>query len=220
LSKSILPIDDRLYGYILANWLRETPLMRRLREETAGMPMSVMQISPDQGQFMALLAELIGARTALEIGTFTGYSALAVASVMGPQGRLVCCDISEEYTAVARRYWQEAGVADRIDLKLGPALATLDALLAKGDAGKFDFAFIDADKTNYDGYYERALRLVRPGGLIAIDNVLWDGAVADPSKTDEDTVAIRQLNAKLLKDERVTISLVAIGDGLTLARRR
>jgi caffeoyl-CoA O-methyltransferase len=220
LSKSILPIDDRLYGYILANWLRETPLMRRLREETSRMPMSMMQISPDQGQFMAMLVELIGARRALEIGSFTGYSALAVASAMGPQGRLVCCDISEEYTAVARRYWQEAGIADRIDLKLGPALATLDTLLAKGEAGKFDFAFIDADKTNYDGYYERTLRLVRPGGLIAIDNVLWDGAVADTTKADEDTVAIRRLNAKLLKDERVAISLVPIGDGLTLARRR
>ncbi|MGD9742832.1 MAG: class I SAM-dependent methyltransferase [Dongiaceae bacterium] len=220
MSKSILPIDDRLYDYILANWLRETPLMRRLRDETSRMPMSMMQISPDQGQFMAMLVELIGARRALEIGSFTGYSALAVASAMGPQGRLVCCDISEEYTAVARRYWQEAGIADRIDLKLGPALATLDALLARGEAGKFDFAFIDADKTNYDGYYERALRLVRPGGLIAIDNVLWDGAVADTTKTDEDTVAIRQLNAKLLKDERVALSLVPIGDGLTLARRR
>jgi len=220
LSKSILPIDDRLYDYILANWLRETPLMRRLRDETSRMPMSMMQISPDQGQFMAMLVELIGARRALEIGSFTGYSALAVASAMGPQGRLVCCDISEEYTAVARRYWQEAGIADRIDLKLGPALATLDALLARGEAGKFDFAFIDADKTNYDGYYERALRVVRPGGLIAIDNVLWDGAVADTTKTDEDTVAIRQLNAKLLKDERVALSLVPIGDGLTLARRR
>ncbi len=220
MSKSILPIDDRLYDYILANWLRETPLMRRLREETSRMPMSMMQISPDQGQFMAMLVELIGARRALEIGSFTGYSALAVASSMGPQGRLVCCDISEEYTAVARRYWQEAGLADRIELKLGPALVTLDALLAKGEAGKFDFAFIDADKTNYDGYYERALRLVRPGGLIAIDNTLWDGAVADTTKTDEDTVAIRRLNAKLLEDERVTISLVPIGDGLTLARRR
>lgn len=220
MSKSILPIDDRLYDYILANWLRETPLMRRLREETSRMPMSMMQISPDQGQFMAMLVELIGARRALEIGSFTGYSALAVASSMGPQGRLVCCDISEEYTAVARRYWQEAGLADRIELKLGPALVTLDALLTKGEAGKFDFTFIDADKTNYDGYYERALRLVRPGGLIAIDNTLWDGAVADTTKTDEDTVAIRRLNAKLLEDERVTISLVPIGDGLTLARRR
>jgi caffeoyl-CoA O-methyltransferase len=220
LSKSILPLDDRLYGYILANWLRETPLMRRLREETSRMPMSMMQISPDQGQFMAMLVELIGARSALEIGSFTGYSALAVASAMGPQGRLVCCDISEEYTAVARRYWQEAGIADRIDLKLGPALATLDTLLAKGEAGKFDFAFIDADKTNYDGYYERTLRLVRPGGLIAIDNVLWGGDVAKPEQNDEDTQAIRAINEKIRNDERVTLALAPIGDGLTLARKR
>lgn len=220
MANRTISFDDRLDGYISENWPRETPIMRRLREETAPMPMAVMQISPEQGQLMGLLAELIGARRAIEIGTFTGYSALAVASAMGPQGRLVCCDISEEYTNVARRYWAEAGIADRIELKLGPALPTLDALLAKGEAGKFDFAFIDADKTNYDAYYEQTLQLVRPGGLISIDNVLWGGDVADKTKNDEDTVAIRRLNAKLHRDERITLSLVPIGDGLTLARRR
>lgn len=220
MANRTISFDDRLDGYISENWPRETPIMRRLREETAPMPMAVMQISPEQGQLMGLLAELMGARRAIEIGTFTGYSALAVASAMGPQGRLVCCDISEEYTNVARRYWAEAGIADRIELKLGPALPTLDALLAKGEAGKFDFAFIDADKTNYDAYYEQTLQLVRPGGLISIDNVLWGGDVADKTKNDEDTVAIRRLNAKLHRDERITLSLVPIGDGLTLARRR
>jgi len=220
MSNRTIGLSDRLYDYLIGVSLRESPLFRRLREETARMPMAVMQIAPEQGQFMALLVELLGARRALEIGTFTGYSALAVASALSPGGRLVACDVSEEYTAVARRYWVEAGVADRIDLRLAPALDTLDALIAAGAAGSIDFAFIDADKQNYDAYYERVLTLLRPGGLVAIDNVLWNGAVADPAKSDPDTQAIRALNAKMKRDDRVSLSLVPIGDGLTLARRR
>jgi caffeoyl-CoA O-methyltransferase len=213
-------LNDRLYDYLIEVSVREPPLLRELREETAALPMAMMQIGPEQGQFMRLLIELIGARRAVEVGTFTGYSALCVAEAMGPQGRLVACDVSEEYTAVARRYWARAGVADRIDLRLGPAVATLDQLLAKGAAGTIDFVFIDANKTDYDAYYERALKLLRPAGLIAVDNVLWGGAVADPAVDDEDTSAIRALNRKLASDERVSLSLVPIGDGLTLARKR
>jgi caffeoyl-CoA O-methyltransferase len=215
-----LTIDDRLYAYLIEHSLREAPLLKRLRDETMRMPEHRMQIAPEQGQFMALLIELIGARRAIEIGTFTGYSSLCVARAMGPAGRLVCCDISEPYTAVARRYWTEAGVADRIELKLAPALDTLDGLLRAGAAGQYDFAFIDADKTGYDGYYERVLRLLRPGGLVAIDNMLWSGAVADPQAQDPDTLAIRRLNDKLHADERVTTSLATISDGLLLARKR
>jgi len=203
-------LNDRLYDYLIEVSVREPPLLRELREETAALPMAMMQIGPEQGQFMRLLIELIGARRAVEVGTFTGYSALCVAEAMGPQGRLVACDVSEEYT----------GVADRIDLRLGPAVATLDQLLAKGAAGTIDFVFIDANKTDYDAYYERALKLLRPAGLIAVDNVLWGGAVADPAVDDEDTSAIRALNRKLATDERVNLSLVPIGDGLTLARKR
>ena len=220
MSNRTISMTDLLYEYVLDNSLREPDLLRALREETAEMPYAGMQIAPDQGQFMALLVELIGARRALEVGTFTGYSALCVTLAMPPDGRLVACDVSETYTTVARRYWEKAGVADRIDLRLAPALDTLDSLIREGDSGSFDFAFIDADKKNYDGYYERALKLVRPGGLIAIDNVLWHGAVADRAADDEDTEAIRALNAKLRGDSRVTLSLVPIGDGLTLARRR
>ena len=213
-------LTDRLYDYLIDVSVREPPLLRELREETSALPMAMMQIGPEQGQFMRLLVELIGARRAVEVGTFTGYSALCVAEAMGPQGRLVACDVSEEYTAIARRYWARAGVADRIDLRLGPAVATLDRLLADGAAGTIDFVFIDANKPDYDAYYERALKLLRPGGLIAVDNVLWGGAVADPAADDEDTRAIRALNAKLAKDERVSLSLVPIGDGVTLARKR
>jgi predicted O-methyltransferase YrrM len=179
-----------------------------------------MQISPEQGQFMALLVELMGARRCLEIGTFTGYSALAVARALPKDGILVACDISTDYTAHAKPYWQEAGVADRIDLRIGPALKTLDKLLAQGQTGSFDFAFIDADKANYMNYFQRALDLVRAGGLICVDNVLWWGAVVDPTRDDEDTEAIRTFNRALAKDARVSISLVPIGDGLTLARKR
>lgn len=212
-------LPDNVYEYLIAHSVRDSAVKRRLREETAKLPLGMMQIGADQGQFMGLLAELIGARRALEIGTFTGYSSLCVAEAMGPQGRMICCDISEEFTSIARRYWREAGVADRIDLRLGPGTETLDKLLAAGEAGKFDFAFIDADKTNYDAYYERALKLVRAGGLIAIDNVLWGGDVANPADKSEDTVAIRRLNDKLAKDDRVTLAMVSIGDGLTLARK-
>lgn len=212
-------LPDNVYEYLVAHAVRDSAIKRRLREETAKLPLGMMQIGPDQGQFMALLVELIGARRVLEIGTFTGYSALCVAEAMGPQGRMICCDISEEFTAIARRYWREAGIADRIDLRLGPATETLDKLLAAGEAGKFDFAFIDADKTSYDAYYERSLKLVRAGGLIAIDNVLWGGEVANPADQSEDTVAIRRLNDKLAKDNRITLAMVSIGDGLTLARK-
>lgn len=179
-----------------------------------------MQLAPEQGQFLALLVELTGARRALEVGSFTGYSGLCLALALPADGRLVACDISEDFTAIARRYWTEAGVAEKIDLRLAPALESLDALLDGGAAGSFDFMFVDADKENYPNYYERGLGLLRPGGLMAIDNVLWGGAVADPARQDADTEAIRALNAKLRDDERVTLSLVPIGDGLTLARKR
>jgi predicted O-methyltransferase YrrM len=220
MSPRTINLTETLYDYVLANSLREPPLLARLREETAALPMSKMQIGPDQGQLMRLLVELIGARRAVEVGTFTGYSSLSVALALPADGKLVACDISEEYTAIARRYWAEAGIAERIDLRLGPALETLDGLIADGGTGAYDFAFIDADKTNYDGYYERCLTLLRPGGLMAIDNVLWSGAVTDAADRTPDTLAIRALNAKVHKDERVSISLVTVGDGLILARKR
>ncbi len=212
-------LTDRLYDYLLATSLREPAVLARLREETAALPAAGMQIAPEQGQFMALLVALIGARRTLEVGTFTGYSALVVALALPAEGRVIACDVSEPYTAVARRYWAEAGVADKIELRLAPAVETLDGLLAEGAAGGFDFIFIDADKETYDTYYERCLELLRPGGLIAVDNVLWSGAVADDSHQDQETQAIRALNAKLLRDPRVAISLVPIGDGLMLARK-
>ena len=220
MSSRTLSLDDRLYDYLLANSLREPAVLAELRAETGKMAQGMMQISPEQGQFMQLLARLVGAKRCIEIGTFTGYSSLAVALALPADGRILCCDVSEEFTQVARRYWAKAGVADKMTLALGPAVATLDAMLAKGDAGRFDMAFIDADKASYDAYYERCLRLLRPGGLILIDNVLWSGDVADPAKTDADTQAIRALNAKLAKDERVDLSLLPVGDGLTLARKR
>ena len=213
-------LSEELYTYLLDISLRELPVMRRLREETASMEQANMQIGPEQSQFMALLVELIGARSVLEVGTFTGYSALAMAVALPENGALVACDVSEEWTAIGRRYWEEAGVAHKIELRLAPALETLDALLAEGNAETFDFAFIDADKEGYDAYYERALELVRLGGLIALDNTLWEGKVADPAVTDVDTEAIRAINAKLALDERVTLSLIPVGDGLTLARKR
>jgi predicted O-methyltransferase YrrM len=213
-------LNDAVYDYLLEVSLREPPVLARLREETAGLPRAIMQISPEQGQFMALLAELLGARRVLEVGTFTGYSALVVALALPADGRVITCDVNEETTAIARRYWAEAGVADRIELRLGPAVDTLDALLADGGAGTFDLAFVDADKTNYDAYYERGLALLRPGGLMLVDNVLWGGAVADPLHQDEDTDAIRALNAKIHGDERVSLALLPVSDGLTLARKR
>ena len=220
MSNRTIGLSDEIYSYLLENSLREPELLRRLRDETARLTKwATMQISPEQGQFMGLLAQLVGARKAIEVGTFTGYSALAVLLAMPKDGRMICCDVSEEFTAIARRFWAEAGVADRIDLRLQPAIRTLDELIAGGAAGSFDFAFIDADKENYDGYYERALVLLRPGGLVAIDNVLWSGAVADPANREGSTEAIRRLNRKLVADRRVSISMVPIGDGLTLARK-
>lgn len=220
MSNRTLPLDDRLYDYLLRHSLREHPALARLRAETAAHPRVNMQISPEQGQFMQLLVRLLGARRTIEVGVFTGYSSLAVALALPPGGTLLACDISEEYTCIARRYWAEAGVADRIELVLAPAVATLDARLTAGEAGWYDFAFIDADKTGYHDYYERLLRLVRPGGLIAVDNTLWSGAVADPADQDDDTRAIREFNERLHADARIDLSLVPIGDGLTLARRR
>ncbi len=213
-------IETHIYDYILANSLRDRDELKRLRQETQAMPMGGMQVSPDQGQFMGLLVELIGAKRIVEVGTFTGYSSIAMALALPADGRLTACDVSDEFTSIARRYWQEAGVADKIELRLGPAVATLDEMLAAGEAGCFDMAFIDADKENYDAYYERCLQLLRPGGLILIDNVLWGGRPADVNEQDESTVAIRALNAKIHADERVTASLLSIGDGLTLARKR
>jgi len=214
------PLSDDLYDYLLEVSLREPELLRRLREETGALEEARMQIGPEQGQFMALLVRMLGARRTLEIGAFTGYSALIVALALPEGGRVITCDVSEEWTRIARRYWAEAGVADRIDLRLGPALATLDALIAEGAAGTFDFAFVDADKVNVRLYYEKALTLVRPGGLVAIDNVLWSGRVIDPAVTDADTAALRALNAALKDDVRVDLSLLPVGDGLTLALKR
>jgi caffeoyl-CoA O-methyltransferase len=220
MSNRTLSLDNALYAYLLDASLREHPVLARLRAETARHPHVNMQIAPEQCQFMALLVRLMGARRCLEIGVFTGYSSLAVALALPAEGRIMACDVSEEYTAVARRYWAEAGVAERIELRLAPALETLDALLAAGAAGSYDFAFIDADKEAYAGYYERVLQLLRPGGLVAVDNTLWDGAVADPDDQSADTLAIRAFNESLHRDDRVDLSLVPIGDGLTLARKR
>ncbi|MPY90370.1 MAG: SAM-dependent methyltransferase [Luteitalea sp.] len=222
MSIRTLELDDTLYAYLQRVSLREPSLLRRLREETTALAdeQARMQISAEQGQLMALLVRLLGARRTLEIGVFTGYSTLAVGLALPPDGRIIACDISKEWTDVARRYWEEAGVAHKIDLRLGAALRTLDSLLAADPAETFDFAFIDADKKSYDAYYERALMLLRPGGLIALDNMLWSGKVADPTVQDEDTRALRALNEKLHVDRRVDLSLIPIGDGLTLVRKR
>lgn len=220
MSVATLAMTEALYAYLLRTTLREPQVLQRLRAETAKLPSGSMQISPEQGQLMALLVQLVGARRVLEIGTFTGYSSTVMALALPPDGQLLACDLSEEWTNVARRYWREAGVESKIELRLGPARATLDALIADGETGSFDFAFIDADKTAYDDYYERCLTLVRPGGLVAIDNALWSGAVADDTDQRENTRAIRALNAKIASDPRVTSSLVPIGDGLHLARKR
>jgi len=213
-------IDDGLLDYIGRVTLREPDILRRLREETSNHPHASMQISAEQGQFIGLLIHLLSARRTLEVGVFTGYSSLAVALALPDDGRIVACDISEECTSIARRYWREAGVERKIDLRLGPAMKTLDDLIAQGQGGRFDFAFIDADKGNYLNYYERALVLVRPGGLIAVDNVLWDGKVIDPSVNDSDTRAIRAFNESLHHDERVWLSMLPIRDGLTLACKK
>lgn len=220
MSNRTLPLDDRLYSYLLEHSLRESPVQRRLRERTLTHAMGRMQIAPEQGQFITLLAELVCARQALEIGTFTGYSALCIARALPADGRLVCCDISEEWTAIGIPFWEEAGVAERIDLRIAPALETLGDLALAGGTGSFDLAFVDADKENYLNYYERCLALVRPGGLLLFDNTLWNGAVADPDDHSADTEALREFNESLHRDARVSPSLVPIGDGLTLARKR
>ncbi|WP_211441288.1 class I SAM-dependent methyltransferase [Collimonas humicola] len=219
MSNRTLNLDDTLYDYLLSHSLREHPAQTALRAATRSHVRGGMQISPEQGQFMALLIRLMGARQTIEIGVFTGYSALAVALALPEDGQILACDISDEYTRIARPYWEQAMVAHKIDLQVAPALATLDARLAAGAAGQYDFAFIDADKSAYDGYYERCLQLVRRGGLIAIDNVLWDGSVAAPAQ-DADTAALQALNLKLHADERIDLSMLPVGDGLTLARKR
>ncbi|BAZ54028.1 O-methyltransferase family protein [Nostoc sp. NIES-4103] len=217
MTTQTLGLDPLLYNYLLSVSLREPEILTQLRQETAQYPIGRMQIAPEQGQLMALLVQLMGAKKTLDIGVFTGYSSLVVALALPTTGKVVACDISEEFTAIARRYWQQAGVADKIDLHIAPALETLDRLLAAGEAESFDFAFIDADKSNYDNYYERSLQLVRPGGLIAIDNVLWSGRVADPQVQDNRTKRIRAFNQKLHQDQRISLSLIPIADGLTLA---
>jgi predicted O-methyltransferase YrrM len=219
MSNRSISLTDSLYAYLLSVSLRESDLQRRLREETARDPMARMQISPEQGQFMALLARLMGARRCIEVGVFTGYSSLAVALALPEDGSIVACDVSEAWTSVARRYWAEAGVAHKIELRLAPALETLDALHASGAAGTFDLAFIDADKVNYLDYYERVLVLLRPGGLAVADNTLWSGRVADPEVADADTVALRHFNECLYRDARVDLVMLPVGDGLTLARK-
>lgn len=217
MTKQTLGLPVSIADYLRSVSLREPEILIKLRQETAQQPMSQMQIAPEQGQFMALLVQLMGAKKTLEVGVFTGYSSLSIALALPPDGRIIACDISEEYTAIARRYWQAAGVAEKIDLRIAPALETLDNLLATGHLGTFDFAFIDADKGNYEGYYERSLQLIRPSGLIAIDNVLWSGKVADAEVQDNQTRKIREFNQKLHNDSRVQISMVPIADGLTLA---
>jgi len=216
-SRSLLP--ERVEKYVATRFARESAVAKKLRAETAKLTDAGMQIGADQGELLAFLVHLTGVRRALEIGTFTGYSALAVAQALPPGGTLIACDVSDEWTRVARRYWKEAGVADRITLRLGPAADTLAELLRSGRAGTFDLAFVDADKTNYDAYYEACLRLVRPGGLILVDNVLWGGKVADSAVRDADTKALRALNAKIRGDRRVESCLLTVGDGVMLVRR-
>jgi len=212
-----IKLDTRVYAYLQEHSLRELPVQKELREATAGMKHAGMQISAEQGQFMQLLARTVNARKAIEVGVFTGYSSLAVALALPEDGRLVACDVSEEWTALARKFWEKAGVARRIELRLQPAQRTLDELIAAGEAASYDFAFIDADKSRYMAYYERCLTLLRKGGLIVVDNTLWSGAVADASKDDEDTRAIRAFNDAVHRDTRVAVSMLPIGDGVTLA---
>lgn len=220
MSNRTLQLDDRTYRYLLAHSLREDPRLAALRAETASHPQVNMQIAPEQGQFMQMLVRLTGARRAIEVGVFTGYSSLAVMLAMPPEGRLLALDVSEEYTAVARRHWQAAGVADRIELVIAPAAATLDERLGRGEAGAYDFAFIDADKAGYLGYYERLLKLLRPGGLIVADNTLWSGELANPDNREANTVALRAFNDALHHDPRIDLALLPVGDGLSLARLR
>ncbi|MBI4005243.1 MAG: class I SAM-dependent methyltransferase [Gammaproteobacteria bacterium] len=217
MSRKTINLTDDLYAYLLSISLQESAIQRELREETAKHPMAMMQIAPEQGQFMALLIQLINAKNIIEIGVFTGYSTLCMAMALPDDGRIIACDINEDYTNIAGKYWQKAGVAGKIELRLAPAIEIMDELLDRGQAGHYDFVFIDAEKSEYLDYYERALKLLRPGGLITIDNVLWSGKPANPEELDKDTVAIRDFNKRLFKDTRVNISLLPIADGLTLA---
>ncbi|MCY7406659.1 MAG: class I SAM-dependent methyltransferase [Alkalinema sp. CAN_BIN05] len=218
--KNTLGLPDPLHDYILANSLKEVAILAELRQETQLHKQARMQISPDQGQLISLLIRLMSARRVLEIGVFTGYSSLTIALALPTDGVLVACDISEEYTAIAKRYWRQAGVQDKIELRIAPALETLDALLESGQAETFDFAFVDADKANYSNYYDRTLKLLRPGGLMAIDNVLWSGRVADPQSTDKIVQTMRVFNQKVAQDDRVQVSLLPLGDGITLALKK
>ncbi|WP_455211624.1 class I SAM-dependent methyltransferase [Kaarinaea lacus] len=220
MSKKTLNLNDTLYTYLLDTSLRDNPVQNALREETDKLEWARMQISPDQGQFLGLLVKLVNARRAIEVGTFTGYSALVVAQALPEDGVVVACDISEKWTNIGKRYWQQAGVAHKIDLRLAPAAETLSYLVDDGQSGSYDFAFIDADKENQLHYYELCIQLIRPGGLIAIDNVLWGGDVANPANQKAETVAIREFNQFVHRDGRVDISMVPIGDGLTLARKK
>jgi caffeoyl-CoA O-methyltransferase len=215
-----LQITDEIHRYLVDHSVREPDVLARLRAATASLPQAGMQIGPEQGQLMALLAKLVGAKRCIEVGVFTGYSSLAVALALPEDGRILACDVSEQWTAIARRFWREAGVEHKIELKLQPAVRTLEESLAAGEAGRYDFAFVDADKPAYDSYYELLLRLLRPGGLMALDNTLWSGAVLDPNEREPNTVALRALNDKLHRDERIDLSLLPVGDGLTLARKR
>jgi predicted O-methyltransferase YrrM len=220
MSDSTINLTPKLYDYLKKVSLREPEVLVKLREQTRKMSTALMQISPEQGQFMRLLMQLTGAKKTLDIGVFTGYSALSVAMALPADGKVIGCDINGEWTGIAKRFWELAGVAHKIDLRLAPAVETLQGLVDAGEGETFDFAFIDADKVNYMNYYELALKLVRSGGLIAIDNVLWDGHVADSNVNDENTLIIRELNEKVFKDERVDLSLLPLGDGLTLARKK
>ena len=220
MSTRTLPLDEHLYSYLQRVSLREPPAFRRCRLETAQLPMSRMQIAPEEGQFINFLVNLMGVERAIEIGSFTGYSGLWIASALPRGGCLVACDINEEWTRRARHYWEDAGVMDRIEMRLAPAQQALDELLENGDEESFEFVFVDADKENYNAYYETSLRLLRPGGVIAIDNVFWNGKVANPAADDPDTMAIRHLNEKIHDDARVDVTVVPIGDGVTLCRKR
>ncbi|MGB7289377.1 MAG: class I SAM-dependent methyltransferase [Candidatus Macondimonas sp.] len=220
MSRKTLPLDDRLSDYLLSVGVRESELARALREETAGRPESNMQIAPEQGQFLDFLIRALGVRRAIEVGVYTGYSALITALALPADGELIACDINPEWTAIGQRYWRQAGVSDRIRLHLRPALDTLNALIGAGESGRFDFAFIDADKEGYPDYFEACLKLMRPGGVIAVDNTLWSGHVADSTIQDADTAALRAFNAARHTDSRVDLCLLPVADGLTLLRKR
>lgn len=221
MSNQSIGLSDSLYQYLVANSVREPEILTQLRAETAQHPLMNMQISPEQGQLMGLLVQLIGAKKCLEVGVFTGYSSLVVALNLPADGQIIACDVSDEFTSIARKYWQAAGISNKINLYIAPALETLDQLLANGEANSFDFAFIDADKNNYAAYYDRCFQLVRQGGLILVDNVLWYGRVADPTMDkDARTQAIKDINQQIYHDDRVQISLIPIGDGLTIARKK